>query len=295
MLRRCSIALAVAVALMTTTAAQSPAPAAASAELSELLTRIGAAVERYYSRAQTVVWMEDITFQTLGFDLIPDRGMYRRLNYDMRVAWEVPEGGSEPEVRVQRELLRVNGRAPRASDKPRCGDPAPVLPDTLDFLRPAKQAETIFKLGNRGRSSGRPALTLEYRSRLSGHGTITEHEDDEDCVSLEMPGSLRGRVWIDPESADVLQIEEHLAGPVDMRWAPGSKGLLRSNDVVIERLDSTVVFREVTFTDPEERIMLPSSVDSMRVIRNLGDSRMRTTQRFSNYRRFTTEGRIVEQ
>jgi len=295
MLRRCSLAVAVAVVLTTSIAAQSPAPETASPELSDLLMRVGAAVERYYSRAQTVIWMEDITFQTLGFDLVPDRGMYRRLNYDLRVSWEAPDGGGEPEVRVQRELLRVNGRPARPSDKPRCGDPAPVLPDTLDFLRPSKQSETIFKVGNRGRSSGRPALTLEYRSRLSGHGTITEHDDDEDCVSLQMPGSLRGRVWIDPVSADVLQIEEHLAGPVDMRWAPGSKTALRSNDVVIERLDSTVVFREVSFTDPDERIMLPSSVDSMRVIRNLGDSRLRTTQRFSNYRRFTTEGRIIEQ
>jgi hypothetical protein len=295
MLRRCSIAVAVAVALMTTTAAQSPAPGAPSPELSDLLTRVGVAVERYYSRAQTVVWMEEITFQTLGFDLVPDRGMYRRLNYDLRVTSEIPEGGGAPEAVIQRELLRVNGRAARPSDKPRCGDPAPVLPDTLDFLRPGKQSDTIFKLGNRGRSSGRPALTLEYRSRLSGPGTITEHDDDEDCVSLQMPGSLRGRVWIDPASADVLQIEEHLAGPVDMRWAPGSKGALRTNDVVIERLDSTVVFREVTFTEPDERIMLPSSVDSMRVIRNLGDTRLRTTQRFSNYRRFTTEGRIVEE
>lgn len=285
------MATAMVVAVVATLTAQSPREPLPP--LADLLARVGAAVERYYERAQSVVWMEDVTFQTLGFDLMPDRAMYRRLSYDLRVSWETPEGGGEPEAKIQRELLKVNGRAPRPSDKPKCGDPAPVLPDTLDFLRPSKQEETVFSMGNRGRSSGRAALTIEYRSRLSGSGTITEHEDDEDCVSLTMPGSLRGRVWIDPETAAVLQIEEHLAGPVDMRWAKGSRSLASINAVSIERLDSTILYREVTFTDPDEKIMLPSQVDSMRVIRNLGDPRLRTTQRFSNYRRFTTGGHII--
>lgn len=298
---RSSLVVTLALAVTVTASAQSRNARPPDLELTPFLARVGAAVERYYERAQSIVWMEEITFQTLSFDLMPDRnGGLRRLNYDIRVGTEVPEGGGAPQARVQRELLRVNGRPPRPSDKPKCGDPAPVLPDDLEFLRPERQSETVFTAIGRGRSSGRDAVTIDYRSKESGPGTIKDQGEIEDCVTLSMPGSIRGRVWIDPETADVLQLEEHLAGPVDLRWEKGSKstnnvGMTRTNDVVIERLDSTVVFRMVNFSDPDEQLMLPSSVETMRVIRNLGDPRLRTTQRFSNYRRFTTDGRIVEE
>jgi hypothetical protein len=295
---RGSLAVAMMVALVVTTSAQSRGAGESDPELASLLARVGAAVERYYERAQAIVWMEEVTFQSLSFDLMPDRAGYRRLNYDIRVGWEAPEGGGQPQARVQRELLRVNGRPPRPSDKPKCGDPPPTLPDDLDFLRPAQQGETRFTATGRGRSSGRDAITIDYRSRESGPGTIADQGEIEDCVTLSMPGSIRGRIWVDPETANVLQIEEHLMGPVDMRWAKGSKSLgasFNANDVVIERLDTTVVFRLVSFSDPDEQLMLPSSAETMRVIRNLGEPRMRKTQRFSNYRRFTADGRIVEE
>jgi hypothetical protein len=270
--------------------AQSP-----SLDLPSILTRVGAAVERYYERAQTVMWLEDITFQTLGSDLMPDRGLYRRLTYDLRVVWDVDEETGARAPRVQRDLLTINGRAPRASDKPRCGDPPPVLPDTLEFLLPAKQAETLFTLAGTGKVNGRPAIQIDYQSRQRGGGTLTEHDDDPDCISMEIPGAARGRIWVNPETADILKVDEHLMGPVDMRWAKDSgRRPYRLEPVVVERLDSSVTFRAIEFTEPDERIMLPVQVDSMRVIRNLGDPRMRTTQRFSKFRRFTTDARIVE-
>jgi hypothetical protein len=262
--------------------------------LADVLARLGAAVERYYERVQTIMWAEDLTYQTLGFDMMPDRGLYRRLSYDLRVVWDIDEQSGERTARVQRELLMVNGHAPRAKDKPRCGDPPPVLPDTLEFLLPAKQSDTRFTLVGMGKTGGRPAQMIDYQSLQRGPGTITEHEDDRECVSMEIPGMARGRIWIDPETADVLRVEEHLLAPVDMRWAKGAISPSRFQPVVLERLDSTVTFRPVAFSEPDEKVMLPVQVDSMRVLRNLGDPRMRTTQRFSNYRRFTTEGRIVE-
>ena len=40
--------------------------------------------------------------------------------------------------------------------------------------------------------------------------------------------------------------------------------------------------------------MLPESIDTLQVIRNSGVPRLRIVQRFSNYKRFITAGRIVE-
>ena len=54
------------------------------------------------------------------------------------------------------------------------------------------------------------------------------------------------------------------------------------------------MFGPVKFVDPDETLMLPASVDSLQVVRNAGVPRSRKTQRFSNYRRFITGGRIVQ-
>jgi hypothetical protein len=54
------------------------------------------------------------------------------------------------------------------------------------------------------------------------------------------------------------------------------------------------VYRRVTFSDPDESIMLPASMDTLTVIRNAGTPRMRKTQNFRNYRRFMTGIRIVQ-
>jgi hypothetical protein len=63
--------------------------------------------------------------------------------------------------------------------------------------------------------------------------------------------------------------------------------------MVVERLDSSIVYRRVTFSDPDETVMLPASKETVSVIRNAGTPRLRTTQSFRNYRRFMTGGRIV--
>jgi hypothetical protein len=40
--------------------------------------------------------------------------------------------------------------------------------------------------------------------------------------------------------------------------------------------------------------MLPASVETLQVIHNAGAPRVRKTQVFSNYRRFVTDGRVLE-
>ena len=63
---------------------------------------------------------------------------------------------------------------------------------------------------------------------------------------------------------------------------------------IVERADSSIAYRVVAFHDPEETVMLPASIVSLQVIRNSGVPRLRTTQKFSKYRRFITGARIVE-
>jgi hypothetical protein len=75
--------------------------------------------------------------------------------------------------------------------------------------------------------------------------------------------------------------------PPERRRAPTSF-------MTIERSESSIRYKRVAFRDPEEALMLPASIETLTVIRNSGDPRVRKTQVFSNYRRFVTGGRIVQ-
>ena len=93
----------------------------------------------------------------------------------------------------------------------------------------------------------------------------------------------------------MLRLDEELTGqyefpvPREQARRPG----LPVN-FIVERADSSIAYQPVAFHDPEETVMLPASIVSVQVIRNSGVPRLRTTQKFSKYRRFITGGRIVE-
>lgn len=262
--------------------------------LSSLLARVGASVERYYARAQSLVCLETVRIQSLRPDLMPETSFGRQLTYELRVAWDKAADGQKAPATVQRELVKVGNRAPRPKDKPECLDPSAVSPDTLAMLLPSQQAEYTFTLAGRTQFKGRNALQLDYRSRLTGPATATEHEGREDCWKIDMPGRTRGRIWIDADTSDVLRLDEHLIGFVDLTLPENRKRARLPLAVVFERLDSSIVFGPIAFVDPDETLTLPVSADSMQVVRNAGVPRVRKTQKFSNYRRFITGGRVVE-
>jgi hypothetical protein len=215
----------------------------------------------------------------------------RNLLYELRVSWEPPPDGGVPEANVLRTLVRVNNRAPREKDQDACMDPKSNSPDSLAMFLPDNQADYQFAAAGRGKVDGRAALMLDYRSRESGPVTATRRDD---CFSISVPGRTKGRVWIDNDTGEVLRLDEHLTGMVDVDLPQDPKRRGLSDHVVIERLDSSLVYRRVDFSDPEESVMLPASKDTVTVIRNSGTPRLRTTYRFRNYRRFITGGRIVQ-
>ena len=267
----------------------------ATPDLAALLARVGAAVERYYARAQSIICVETVLIQSLGFDLIPDSSAARQLTYELHVAWADSENGQTPDAVVQRDLLKINNRAPRPKDKPECLDPSAVSPDTLEMLLPSKQADYAFTAAGATKFKGRQALLVDYKARRNGPVSATAHEDREDCWRIDMPGHTKGRVWIDAENDQVLRLDEHLNGFVDVMLPADRKHARGPEPIVFERLDTSVVFGPITFADPDETLTLPISVDSLTVARNAGTPRVRKTQRFSNYKRFITGVRIVEQ
>src|SRR5262245_31538251 len=74
---------------------------AAPGDLAALLAQVGAAVERYYARAQSIICIETVRMQSLGTDMVADHSPMRQLTYELRVAWEDAADGQTPEAIVQ--------------------------------------------------------------------------------------------------------------------------------------------------------------------------------------------------
>ena len=269
-------------------AAQSPAR---PPDVADTIARVGARLVEWYARAQSIVSTEDVWITPLRFDM-SSAGFARRLGYELRVAWEPGDTrpGAFPEPSVLRQILTVNGRPPRPGDEPGCMDPKPVTPEPLEMFLPGEREAFTFKHAGTGRVDGRPALMIDYKGVALGKPEITWKED---CVSVSLPGRAIGRVWIDPVTHDVLRLDEHLVGLFEFNVPREQQRRGGASSLVIERADSSIRYRSVEFQDPAETLMLPAQVDTTTVVRGGGIQRTRISQRFTGYRRFISDVRML--
>ena len=256
----------------------------------ETLARVARRMEQWYARAASVVSTEQVWIQPLRADMTPF-DVPRRLTFELRVEWDPGRGpGGAPVANVRREPVRANGRLPAGGGQG-CMDPKPVSPEPLAMLLPARLGESEFTPAGTGRIDGRAALMIDYRGAASLPDEITWTDE---CVSLNLPGRSRGRIWIDAETYDVLRVDDRLVGTFSFEVPREHVRRGAARSMVVERADSTIRYRRVAFTDPDETLLLPASIESFTVIRGGSTQRTRMTQRFSEYRRFLTEGRIVD-
>jgi hypothetical protein len=263
-----------------------PLRAQSDVPLDETLRRVSVYVENYYARAQSIVAQETVVVQNVFRDLASD-GFPRRYIYNLRVEW-VPGDKGELDASLSRELLLVNGKAPKAGDEPHCTAPKPITPEPLAIFLPERQHEYVFDRGERAQLDGQDVVRFEYRVRDPGKDSVSW---DRDCVNMDFPARLRGKVWVDAASGEVLRIDEAANGPVDMR-RPREQTRFGGRDILtFDRYLESIRYQRVRFADPDETLLLPSSIESIAMA---GPGGTRRTQTYSNYRRFVTEGRVVE-
>jgi hypothetical protein len=285
----CALTFALALALTAGGTARADA-AAADPILAATLDRVTAKVLEYYERAQSIVATETVRMQPLGAGLAL-AGPARRLVYELRMEWSAPDApGTIRDPNVIRRLLTVNGDAPRSSEQPACEDPRSVSPEPLFMLLPEHRREFGFSLGRPQRVNDRMATTVDYISLPVGSSQPTWTKD---CVSIPLEGRTRGRIWIDADTDVVVKLEEHLVGMVEVRVPFEQARGTSQSWMSLERADYEVRYAPVHFTDPDETVHLPASVESLRIFRGSGYSRMRVTQTYSGYRRFLTNSRLI--
>jgi hypothetical protein len=266
-----------------------PVTPRADTDVALTLAQVGARLEQWYRRAQSIVSRETVWIQPLRADLSA-AALPRHLAYDLRVAWDAAGTGAFPEATVVRQIVSVNGRPPREGDEPGCMDPKPVSPEPLTMLLASQRENFSFSTAGRTRVKGRAALMLDYKGVVMAPADITWRDE---CVSVSLPGRSRGRIWVDESTHDVLRLDEHLVGQFEF---PVPREQVRKGAaarMTIERADSSIEFTRVDFRDPQETLMLPAVVDTLTIVRGGGVQRTRITQRFSGHRRFLADGRVV--
>lgn len=280
----------VAVALATVASAQQPSP-----DLDILLTRIGERIERYYQRAQNLICTERVTAQPVGIDSAPT-GFARVLEYELHVESDGGvDGGSTKDVKVVRDLRRINGRVVKTvPDRRDCFDPNPLSPEPLAFLLAANRKDYAFTWAGFGKGRDQNLMLIDYRPLETGRAKLVETpEAKPGCFSVSLPGGTKGRIWVEAETHDIVRMEEHLAHPVDVRIDYDQQhrhGL--PDQLVIDRYDYQIRYKPVSFDDPKETLLLPESIDMLAMFRGAQSHRKR--QVFSDYKRFITAGRLVK-
>lgn len=265
-------------------------------QLADILQRAGARVEQYLARAQSIMCLEVVQLQPLS-STFSSQGFWRTVESELRLSWQPGgDGRASTEAQTLRQLLRVNGKAPRKNDWNNCTAPEQQTsePQALALLLPSERAGYQFKLAGVERIDSREAILVDYRlvKRAEVESSMVEGRDD--CVSFNVEGGMQGRLWIDAETHDVLRLDQRLSGLVDIplprkaRMQPSAE-----SSWTLERWDTTIRFKPVTFANPDETVVLPESQSSLRVTRGSGAPRLRTTTTYKNYQRFVTGARVV--
>ena len=262
-------------------------------DLATVLQRVGARVEQYFTRAQSIVCTEIVGLMPFDSGGTPSS---RTVESELRLSWEPTDENPVPiEARTLRQVLKVNGHPPRKNDRNNCTAPeqnsSEIQP--LSLLLPQQRHEYSFKLAGAGKVDTRAAILVDYRMVQKPSVTVELVDNNEDCLSYSIEGGMRGRIWIDAETYDVLRLDQGLMGLVDI---PLPRKVAHRNSWpswTMERWDTSIRFKPVTFEDPPETLVLPASSTSFRITRGSGTPRLRTSTQYSGYRRFITGARVL--
>lgn len=266
-----------------------------SVDIRPVLQQAGERVVEFFTRAQSIMCLEKVSLQRLSLGFSAD-GPARRVESELRLSWEpTPDNPVPTEARTIRQVLRVNGAPPRKKDQNNCTTPEQQETEAqpLSLLLPSQRDKYTFSYGGRETVDRRAAIVIAFREIRKPTVDVSLVEDKEDCVSFDIEGGMRGRIWIDAETHDVLRLDQSLGGLVEI---PLPRKAARHGGAMywtMERWDMSTRFRRVTFEDPEETLVLPIESSALQVTRGSGTPRLRTSTQYQSYRRFMTAGRIL--
>ena len=287
---------------------QQPVPVASggdSAQLKVLLERVGERVQKYHDGMLNVAFTEIVRQQELQSDAAP-KGKPKEFVYESVVINKQSAADQQNVYQtVTRKLTSIDGKTVEPggrvepSGRAKCGntDPPPVYGNPLLFLLPNNQTRYSFYYEGEADLQERKTAVINVAPPPTHEPPQVKWEGN--CYYLAGL-QTKGRIWIDPNTYDVLQLQWQLAAPVvykmSMRFVRSGLlfGFVPPRELRYEKLDTTIRFQLVTFQNPAQTLLLPMSSESMRVIKGGRPPGFLTTQSYTNYKRFLTSVQIKD-
>jgi hypothetical protein len=252
-----------------------------ASDLAPILAGLAQRTQQYYDRFVSIICTETVRTQNLRLNLAPS-GPPRTTVHELSVSRDSSEKRTH-EFRVERTLQSVNGRPARKNQQSECTDQKTGTPEPLAFLLASNQTRYRFAIADaRGGPRGTHAIdfveTPPEPVRVRWEGNCFEAEG----------GGQQGRVWFDPQTYDIFQVDLRLSKPFFIPLPDGFFGVRPA--IRVEKSEMILRLSRVTFQQPDEEVMLPASIETLHVLR--GVPSMRINQTLHNYRRFLTKSEI---
>ena len=288
---RSLLLLALALLAFAPARAQGPGPTPPVDErLERILARAGEAVARYQAGLFSITFTETLRDEELNKEMTPKKS--REFVFETVVLREaLSENEEDFDPKSLRRLKIVDGKpAKKGRRAPWYG----YNVQSLGLLLPQYRKLYEFTLEGEERFEGRPA----YRIRMLRAG--------EGEPRVEWHGGLGGKsftvflptvftIRVDAETYDVMRVESHLAAPFEFESprAFGPVGPSRRLRYAVQ--DYVADFRRQQFKDPEQTLLVPVAAEWTNVVEGASKPRTHSTLRFSNYQRFRSDVKVIEE
>jgi hypothetical protein len=285
-------ALALLLCASASARAQGATPAAGVEKLERILEQAGEAVARYQAGLFNITFTEVLRDEELSKEMTPKKS--KEFVFETVVLREsLSENKEDFYPKSLRRLKTVDGKpAKKGRRAPWYG----YSVQSLGILLPKYRKLFEFTLEGEERIVGRDA----YRVRAWQPGQPPASVDwKRGPIGLGMrfrPNApAYALLWLDAENFDVLRFETHLVAPFEFDSPRLFGAFGPSRHLRWTNYDYAATFRRHTFKDPEQTLLVPDSAEWLTVIEGARHPRLRATLRFSNYQRFRSDVKVIEE
>lgn len=272
-------------------------------QLKNLLERVSERIQKYQDAMFSIAFTEILRQQELKSDETLKNKPKEFVYESIVVSRTSPANQQNTFPVITRTLKYVDEKPTEQKNLPqrsKCVEtnPRPAYADPLTFLLPKNHTDFIFSYAGESDLEGRKAAII-----LIDQPPVSEPikiVNTGDCFRLSRSPRRQGKIWIDLNTYDVIQLQWQLAESFSGKTPAGVAkfGIFPvfrpAKQLSYEKSESTIRFRPVTFQNPEQVLLLPSSSESTWILKGASIAGFRTTTEYTRYKRFMTDVEIKD-
>lgn len=274
-----------------------------SERLEIVMERIGRNVQKNLESIVKVVFTEVVRQQQLKADTSP-KGKPKNYVYESIVTNRASNLNTENYQPIFTRTLKsidgkqIKGQPPLENSKCEQLNPQAAYENPLVFLLPKNQPNYIFAHGGENDVQGNKTIIITVSEKTPSEPLRIVEKND--CFFLSRPLRLKGQIWIDSKTSDIVQIKweqaETFSATIPKKTIKaGIIPVVRPEFTIsYDKQDFTVGFRQVKFQNPELTLLLPYFSESVSIDRGAKLPGMRTIVDYTQYRLFNTTVQVNE-